>query len=326
MRRREFIGLIGGAAAWPAVARAQQRAETVIGILSGRSAEESAAVVAAFARGLNDAGYIEGRNISFEYRWAAGRYDQLATLASELVDRPVAAIFATGGTAPALAAKKLTERIPIVFISAADPVRPGLVASLNRPGGNVTGVSLIGSTLEAKRFEMLHRLVPNATSIGALVNPSYPDAQLELVELKEAAQAIGLKIRVVNASHEDELTAAFTSLSDAKVGALLVATDVFLLSQREKIVELAARHSLPAIYGFREIAKLGGLISYGPNLADAYHSAGSYMARILKGEKPAELPVLQPTKFEFVLNLKTAKELGLEIPPNLLALTDEVIE
>lgn len=270
----------------PVVARAQQQAEPVIGFLSSRSSEESASVVAAFTRGLNDAGYIGGRNISIEYRWAGGRYDQLSTLAAELVNRPVAAIFAPGGTDPALAAKKLTERIPIIFISAADPVRPGLVASLNRPGANVTGVSLIGSTLEAKRLEMLHRLVPNAELIGVVVNPSYPDAQLELGELQEAAQAIGLKIRVANASREDELTAAFTSLSDAKVGALLVATDVFLLSQREQIVELAARHRLPAIYGFREIAKSGGLMTYGANLADAYHSAGLYMARILKGEKP----------------------------------------
>jgi len=325
MRRRKFLGILGGAVAWPLPIHAQQ-AKPVIGFLSGRSAEESASAVAAFATGLSEAGYIEGRNLSVEYRWAAGRYDQLSALAAELVDRRVAAIFAPGGTDPAVAAKALTDQIPIVFISAADPVRAGLVASLNRPGGNVTGISLIGSTLEAKRLEMLHRLLPSAASIGALVNPNYPDTQFELSELQKGAQAIGLKIHVANARREEELPTAFVSFSDAHVGALLVATDVFLLGQREQIVALAARHKLPAMYGFREIAKSGGLMSYGPNLPDAYHNAGLYIARILKGEKPADLPVLQPTKFEFVINLKVAKALGLEIPPNVLALADEVIE
>jgi putative tryptophan/tyrosine transport system substrate-binding protein len=325
MRRREFFGILGGAVAWPMPILAQQ-AKPVIGFLSSRSAEESASAVAAFATGLSEAGYIEGRNLSVEYRWAAGHYDQLSTLAAELVNLRVAAIFAPGGTDPAVAAKALTDKIPIVFISAADPVQHGLVASLNRPGGNVTGVSLIGSTLEAKRLEMLHRLLPSATSIGALVNPNYPDAQFELSELQKGAEAIGLKIHVANASREEELSKAIASLSDAHVGALLVATDVFLLSQREQIVTLAARNRLPAMYGFREIAKSGGLMSYGPNLPDAYHTAGLYVARILKGEKPADLPVVQPTTFEFVINLKVAKALGLEIPANVLALADEVIE
>jgi len=325
MRRRQFVGLLGGAVAWPFPVFAQQ-AKPVIGFLSSRSAEESASAVAAFATGLSEAGYIEGRNLSVEYRWASGHYDRLSALAAELVSLRVAAILATGGTDPAVATKALTEKIPIVFISAADPVRPGLVASLNRPGGNVTGVSLISSTLEAKRLEMLHRLLPGAASIGALVNPDYPDSQLELAALRQGAEAIGLKIHVANASRQEQLTAAFASFADAHVGALLVATDVFLLAQREQIVALAARHKLPAMYAFREIAKSGGLMSYGPNLPHAYHNAGLYVARILKGEKPAELPVLQPTTFEFVINLKAAKALQLEIPPNVLALADEVIE
>jgi putative ABC transport system substrate-binding protein len=326
VRRREFITVVGGtAAAWPIVALAQQ-AKPVVGFLSSRSAKESASAVAAFATGLSDAGYFEGRNLLVEYRWAEGRYKDLPTLAAELVNLQVAAIFAPGGTDPAMAAKVLTDKIPIVFISAADPVRPGLVASLNRPGGNVTGVSLIGSTLEAKRLEMLHRLLPNVTAIGALINPNYPDAEFELGALHKGANAIGLKIYVANASREDELAPAFASFSDAHVGALLVATDVFLLSQREKIVALAALNKLPAMYGFREIAKSGGLMSYGPSLPDAYHNAGMYVARLLKGEKPAELPVLQPTTFDFVINLKAAKALALEIPANLLALADEVIE
>jgi putative ABC transport system substrate-binding protein len=303
-----------------------QQAKPVIGFLSSRSAEESASAVAAFATGLSEAGYSEGRNLAVEYRWAGGRYNQLSALATELVNLRVAAIFAPGGTDPAMAAKALTDNIPIVFISAADPVRKGLIASLNRPGGNVTGVSLIGSTLEAKRLEMLHRLLPKVTFIGALINPNYPDAQFELTALQQGAEAIGLKIHVVNATREEELPTALGSLSEAHVGAFLVATDVFLLSQREKIVALAALHKLPAMYGFREIAKSGGLMSYGPNLPDAYHNAGLYVARILKGEKPAELPVLQPTTFEFVINLKVAKALALEIPANVLALADEVIE
>lgn len=280
----------------------------------------------AFRKGLNDAGYVEGQNVSIEYRWARGQYDQLSKLAADLLEQRVTAIFAPGGTDPAVALKKLTDRIPIVFVSAADPVRHGLVSSLSRPGGNVTGVSLIGSTLEAKRLEMLHRLIPTISLVGALVNPNYPDAQDELRELQTAAQAIGLNIYVANVSRREELEQAFSSLSNANVGALLVATDVFLLGQREQIVELAARYRLPAVYGFREIAKSGGLMSYGASLTDAYHNAGLYVARLLKGERPAELPVLQPTKFEFVINLGAAKALGLQIPPNVLALADEVIE
>jgi putative tryptophan/tyrosine transport system substrate-binding protein len=326
MKRREFITLLGGAAAWPVVAHAQRSVTTVIGYLSSRSAGESASVVAAFNNGLSEAGYVEGRNLTIEYRWADGRYDRLPALAADLVARQVAVIFAPGGTDPALAAKAATDKIPIVFISAADPVRPGLVASLNRPGGNVTGVSLIGSTLETKRLDILHRLVPTAAVIGALVNPNYPDTSFELRELQAAARSIGQKIQIVNVSQEQEFEAAFANLVRANAGALLIATDVFLLSQREKIVALAARHALPAIYGFREIAESGGLMSYGARLVDAYRQAAIYTGRILKGEKPADLPVLQPTKFEFVINLKTAKALGLDIPPNLLALADEVIE
>jgi len=325
MRRREFLGLVSAAATWPMPILAQQ-AKPVIGFLSSRSAEESASAVAAFATGLSEAGYSAGSNLAVEYRWAAGRYNQLSTLAAELVNLRVAAIFAPGGTDPATAARALTEKIPIVFISAADPVRKGLVASLNRPGGNVTGVSLIGSTLEAKRLEMLHRLLPRVTSIGALINPKYPDAQFELSGLQKGAEAIGLRIHVANASQEEELPTAFASFSEAHVEAILVATDVFLLSQRARIVALATLHKLPAMYGFREIAKSGGLMSYGPNLPDAYRNAGLYVARILKGEKPAELPVLQPTTFEFVINLNAAKALALEIPANVLALADEVIE
>jgi putative ABC transport system substrate-binding protein len=226
----------------------------------------------------------------------------------------------------ASAAKAATEQIPIVFISAADPVSQGLVASLSRPGGNVTGVSLVGSRLEAKRLDMLHRLLPTAAVIGALVNPNYPDGSLERREMEDGARAIGLEIHIVNVTIEQEFEAAFAALADAHVRALLVATDVLFLSRREQLVALAARHALPAIYGFREVADSGGLMRYGPSLLDAYRQAAVYTGRILKGEKPADLPVLQPTKFEFVINLKTAKALGLDVPPNLLALADEVID
>jgi len=272
MRRRKFLGIVCSAAAWPLPIHAQQ-AKPIIGFLSSRSAEESTSEIAAFAAGLSEAGFTEGRNLFVEYRWAAGRYEQLPALAGEIIDRKVSAIFASGGTDPAVAVRALTDKIPIVFISAVDPVRAGLVDSLNRPGGNVTGISLIGSTLEAKRLEMLHRLLPQATLIGALVNPDYPDAELELAQLQKGAEAIGLKISVENVRRKEELQKAFVSFSEAQVSAFLVATDVLLLSQRAQIVALAAQHRLPGMYGFREIAKSGGLISYGPSLPDAYRLA-----------------------------------------------------
>jgi ABC-type uncharacterized transport system substrate-binding protein len=327
MWRREFITIFGGTAvAWPFAARAQRSVTTEIGYLSSRSASESASAVAAFKTGLSAIGLVEGRNLTIEYRWAESQYDRLPALAADLVARQVAVIIATGGTYPALAAKAATEQIPIVFISAADPVSQGLVASLSRPGGNVTGVSLVGSRLEAKRLDMLHRLLPTAAVIGALVNPNYPDGSLERREMEDGARAIGLEIHIVNVTREQEFEAAFAALADAHVRALLIATDVLFLSRREQLVALAARHALPAIYGYREFADSGGLMSYGPSLLDAYRQAAVYTGRILKGEKPADLPVLQPTKFEFVINLKTAKALGLDVPPNLLALADEVID
>jgi putative ABC transport system substrate-binding protein len=327
MRRREFITLLGGAAAtWPLAARAQQPAMPVIGYLSSRSAGESKSAVEIFSKGLAESGYTEGRNVAIEYRWANGEYDRLLQLATELVAHRVAVIFAPGGTDPAKAAKNATATIPIVFISAADPLTPGLVASLNRPGGNVTGVSLIGSTLEAKRLDILRQIVPQGAVIGALINPNYPAAHLQLDELREAAKAIGQPIEVVHATQEQDFEPAFATLLRAGARALLVATDVFLLSRREQLIELAARNALPAMYGFRENALSGGLMSYGASLANAYHQAAIYTGRILNGEKPADLPVLQPTKFEFIINLKTAKILGLEIPSMVLALADEVIE
>jgi putative ABC transport system substrate-binding protein len=326
MKRREFIGLIGGVAAWPLAARAQQPAMPVIGFLASLSSAFVAHFTPAFRTGLSETGYIDGQNVLIEFRSAEGQYDRLTALAAELVDRKVAVIVATGGSEPAKVAKAATATIPIVFISAADPVRAGVVISFNRPGGNITGVSLLGSALEAKRLELLNEMVPGASPIGVLLNPKYPDFDLELRDLQDAANVINRKIIVARASTRNEVDEAFTMITQQAASALLVAQDAFLNSQRDYLVELAARFKLPAIYNQREQAEVGGLSSYGTNFADGYRQAGVYVGKLLKGAKPSDLPVLQPTKYEFVINLRTAKTLGLVVPSSLLALADEVIE
>jgi putative ABC transport system substrate-binding protein len=327
MRRRDFIWAIGSAAAWPLTARAQQPAIPVIGFLSSGSAVAYTPQLAGFRRGLDDVGYAEGRNVAIEFRWADGRYDRLPGLAADLVGRQVAVIAAVGGSASGMAAKGATATIPIVFTSGGDPVRVGLVASLNRPDGNVTGVSLLTFALTAKRLEVLHELVPKATIIAMLVNPTNPNAEPDIKEVEAAARTIGLQLIVVRASNQSDLDAAFTTMSQRRVDALLVAADpLFDNNARDQVIALASRYSLPAIYDWRDVTAAGGFASYGSNLTDAYRLAGTYTGRILKGEKPGNLPVVQPTKLELAINLKTAKALGLEVPPTLLARADEVIE
>jgi putative tryptophan/tyrosine transport system substrate-binding protein len=327
MRRREFITLLcGAAAAWPLAARAQQSALPVVGFLSSRSPGESSEVVAAFRRGLRDSGFIEGQNLLIAFRWADGRYDRLPALAAELVQLRVAAMFAAGGPPAAFAAKAATQATPVVFSAVNDPVRLGLVASLNRPGGNLTGTNSFTVELAAKDIQLPKELVPATTLVAYLVNPSNPSVENYVKEAATAASALGIAVRVLNASTEPELDDAFASLAKLGAGGLVVPGEPFFDSQRDKIVALAAGHAIAAVYTFREYAVAGGLMSYGPSLPDAYRQGGTYVGRILKGEKPADLPVMQPSKFELVLNLKTAKALGLEVPWQIQQLADEVIE
>ena len=328
MKRREFITLLGGAAVtWPHAARAQRLAMPVIGFLGIRSPAELTHLVDAFRRGLKEIGYVEGENVEIEYRWAENNYGRLPALATELVNRRVAVIAATGGGLSPLAAKAATATIPIVFVSAdIDPVKAGIVASLNRPGGNITGIAPFTSPLAAKRLQLLHELVPNTTLVGLLVNPSNPNSESETRDVQAAALTLGLQVVVANADNERDFDAAFTTFAGRQIGALVIASDPMFLSRREQLIALTARVAVPTVYFFREFAAAGGLLSYAPSLADAYRLVGVYVGKILRGERPADLPIIQPTKFELVINMKTAKTLGLVVPNSMQFLADELIE
>jgi len=327
MRRRNFIALLSSAAAaWPLAARAQQSALPVIGFLSGGSAIPFADRLPAFRQGLGEIGYVEGQNVTTEYRWADGQYDRLPGLAAELVGRKVAVIVVLGTTAAALAAKAATQTIPIVFVIGSDPVEVGLVTSLARPGGNITGVSQVLFTMAGKRLELLHELVPASAAVALLVNATNPYTESEIREVQTRASALGLQLHVLNATNDSDLETAFMSLVERRAGGLLVGADPFFIIVRDKLVALAAGHKVPTIYGYRDFMAVGGLVSYGTDPAAAYHQIGAYTGRILKGEKPADLPVQQPSKFDLIINLKTARALGLQVPTSILLRADEVIE
>jgi putative ABC transport system substrate-binding protein len=325
MRRREFIAGLGGAAVWPLAASAQQPPVPVLGFVSGRSPKDSAANVAAFRKGLAETGYMEGQNVAVQYRWAEGRYDQQPALIADLIRHPVA-VLAVFNIASALAAKQVSATLPIVFAASGDPVKLGLVTSFNRPGGNLTGVSFLNTVLVAKQFEALHEFVRAPALLALLVNPTYVNANDVEAEARRAAVAFGRELILVRAASESEIEAVFATLTRQRIGGLLVGPDPFFDGRADRIVELAARHAVPAIYSLREFVLAGGLMSYGASITEAFHLVGIYAGRILKGEKPADLPVQQSTKVELVINLKTAKALGLEVPTSILLRADEVIE
>jgi putative ABC transport system substrate-binding protein len=327
MKRREFIRLLGGAAAmWPLAARAQRRPMPVVGFLNVASPGALRQQIAAFREGLKESGYVEGQNVAVEYRWAEGQYERLPELAADLVRQQVSVIVVGGGAQAELAVKAATTTIPIVFSAGGDPVRSGLVASLNQPSGNITGVYHFATGLEAKRLGLLHEMLPKATPIAVLINPNFADAENQLRDVQEAAARLGVQLVVVRANAESDFNAAFSTVVQQRSGALLVGASPFFNNRREQLVVLAARHALPTIYEWRDFAAAGGLMSYGTSLADAYRQVGVYAGQILKGAKPVDLPVVQSTRFELVINLSTAKALGIEVPPTLLARADEVIE
>jgi putative tryptophan/tyrosine transport system substrate-binding protein len=324
MRRRKFIILAGGAAAWPLAARAQQPAMPIVGFLRSTTLAPFQNLVVAFGQGLREAGFVEGQNVAIEYRYADNQIDRLPVLMADLIRLPAAVIVVNSGAA--FAAKAATTTVPIVLAAGDDPVRSGLVASLNRPGGNLTGVTWLAVSIGTKRLELLRQVVPKATTIAMLVQPNMPEAEPERKDVQAAAQAIGLKLITLNVSSDRDIETAFATLVQGGAGALLVGAGAYLNSKRESLIALAARHAIPAMYLVREAVVAGGLMSYGPSQSNAYHQAGIYAGRILKGEKPADLPVLQSTKFEFALNLKTAKALGLDVPMIIQMTADEVIE
>jgi putative ABC transport system substrate-binding protein len=327
MHRREFVALLGGGViAWPLGARAQQPAIPVIGYLNAGSPEAMAHLVTGFRKGLSETGYIEGRNVAIEYRWADNQYDRFAPLAADLVRRQVAVIAAVGGMAAVLAAKAATATIPIVFSAGGDPIKFGLVPSLNRPGGNVTGVTNLGNALAAKQLQLLAELVPKADAITLLANPKNPNAEADTKDVQTAAGVLGLELNILHASTPSEIDATFATLVQQRAGGLLVAVDAFFNARVNQLAALALRHAVPTICTIREFAAAGGLASYGPNVAEAHRQVGVYTGRVLKGENPGDLPVVQSTKFEFVINLQTAKIIGIEVPAGLLATADEVIE
>src|SRR5262249_31473923 len=327
MQRRQFIALLGGAATWPLAAHAQEATKPVIGVLGATSAQGYAAQLAAFRQGLSEAGFVEGRNVAIEYRWADGQYDRLPGLAADLVSRNVAVIATIGGNAALVAAKAATTTIPVVFHSGLDPVKAGFVASLNRPGGNLTGVVTLSVATSQKRLELIHEVVPAVTTLGLLLNPANKVVtETQSKDTKTGARALGLQLRVLNASTEREIEDAFANLKQMRVGGLVISTDGFFVSHSEQLAALTIRYAIPAIFQYRAFAATGGLMSYGGSVTDSYRLSGVYTGRILKGEKPADLPVQQDTKVELIVNLKAAKALGLTVPMSLLGRADEIIE